>query len=43
MSSDRVDVRYVLDEAEIPTFQARGVPQAELLARRQAEVGAGSW
>ena len=38
VSSDRVDVRYVLDEAEIPTFQARGVPQAELLARRQAEV-----
>ena len=26
MSADRVDVRYVLDEAEIPTFQQRGRP-----------------
>ena len=25
-SSDRVDVRYVLDQAEIPTFQERGLP-----------------
>ena len=38
MSADRVELRYVLDEAEIPTFQARGVPDAELLARKQAEV-----
>ena len=38
VSSDRVDVRYVLDEAEIPTFQHRGVPDAELLDRARAEV-----
>ena len=38
VSADRVELRYVLDEAEIPTFQARGVPDAELLARKQAEV-----
>jgi nickel/cobalt exporter len=38
VSSDRVDVRYVLDEAEIPTFQHRDVPDAELLARTRAEV-----
>ena len=24
VSADRVDVRYVLDQAEIPTFQQRG-------------------
>jgi nickel/cobalt exporter len=38
VSSDRVDVRYVLDQAEIPTFQERGVPDAEVLARKRAEV-----
>jgi nickel/cobalt exporter len=38
VSSDRVDVRYVLDQAEIPTFQERGVPDSEILARKQAEV-----
>jgi nickel/cobalt exporter len=38
VSDDRVDVRYVLDQAEIPTFQERGVPDAELLRRKQAEV-----
>jgi nickel/cobalt exporter len=38
VSSDRVDVRYVLDQAEIPTFQERGVPDAKILARKQAEV-----
>ncbi|HWT21974.1 MAG TPA: sulfite exporter TauE/SafE family protein [Solirubrobacteraceae bacterium] len=38
ISADRVDVRYVLDEAEIPTFQQRGVPDRALLARKQAEV-----
>ena len=38
VSSDRVDVRYVLDEAEIPTFQQRGVADAELLRRKRAEV-----
>ena len=38
VSADRVDVRYVLDEAEIPTFQQRGVADAELLRRKRAEV-----
>ncbi|WP_157592732.1 nickel/cobalt transporter [Solirubrobacter soli] len=38
VSSDRVDVRYILDEAEIPTFQQRDVPDAMLLVRKQAEV-----
>ena len=38
ISEDRVDVRYVLDEAEIPTFQQRGAGDAELLARKRAEV-----
>jgi nickel/cobalt transporter (NicO) family protein len=38
ISSDRVDVWYFLDEAEIPSFQQRGVPDAELLRRKQAEV-----
>jgi ABC-type nickel/cobalt efflux system permease component RcnA len=38
VSSDRVDVRYVLDQAEIPTFQERGVPLAEVLRRKRAEV-----
>jgi nickel/cobalt exporter len=38
VSDNRVDVRYVLDQAEIPTFQERGVPDAELLRRKQAEV-----
>ena len=35
VSSDRVDVRYVLDQAEIPTFQERGLP-AGAGARAQA-------
>jgi nickel/cobalt exporter len=38
ISSDRIDVRYILDEAEIPTFQQRGVPDDELLRRKRAEV-----
>jgi nickel/cobalt transporter (NicO) family protein len=38
VSTDRVDVRYVLDEAEIPTFQQRAVGDAELLRRKQSEV-----
>jgi nickel/cobalt transporter (NicO) family protein len=28
ISSDRVEVRYVLDQAEIPTVQERGVARA---------------
>jgi ABC-type nickel/cobalt efflux system permease component RcnA len=38
ISSDRVDVRYVLDEAEIPTFQQRGLSDAELVRRKRDEV-----
>ena len=38
VSSDRVDVRYVLDEAEVPTFQQRAVPDAALLKRKRAEI-----
>jgi nickel/cobalt exporter len=38
VSSDRVDVRYILDEAEIPTFQQRSLSDAELLSRKRAEV-----
>jgi nickel/cobalt transporter (NicO) family protein len=38
VSADRVDVRYVLDQAEIPTFQERDVPDAEVLGRKRAEV-----
>jgi nickel/cobalt exporter len=38
ISSDRVDVRYVLDQAEIPTVQERGLTRDELLLRKRAEV-----
>jgi ABC-type nickel/cobalt efflux system permease component RcnA len=38
VSADRVDVRYVLDEAEIPTFQERDLGDAAVLARKRAEV-----
>ena len=38
VSSDRVDVKYILDEAEIPTFQQRALSDAELLRRKRAEV-----
>jgi nickel/cobalt transporter (NicO) family protein len=38
VSTDRVDVRYILDEAEIPTFQQRALSDDELLRRKQAEV-----
>jgi ABC-type nickel/cobalt efflux system permease component RcnA len=38
VSRDRVDVLYVLDQAEIPTFQERGLSQGEVLARKRAEV-----
>jgi nickel/cobalt transporter (NicO) family protein len=38
ISSDRVDVRYLLDQAEIPTFRERGLGDAEVLRRKQAEV-----
>lgn len=38
VSEDRVDVRYILDEAEIPTFQQRRLSDAELVERKRAEV-----
>jgi ABC-type nickel/cobalt efflux system permease component RcnA len=38
VSAQRVDVRYVLDQAEIPTFQERGLSAPAVLARKRAEV-----
>jgi nickel/cobalt exporter len=38
ISADRVDVRYVLDQAEIPTVQERSLSRAEILRRKRAEV-----
>jgi nickel/cobalt exporter len=41
ISSDRVEVRYVLDQAEIPTVQERGLARAEVLRRKLSEVERG--
>jgi nickel/cobalt transporter (NicO) family protein len=41
VSSARVDVSYILDQAEIPTFQERGLPPSVVLARKKAEVERG--
>jgi nickel/cobalt transporter (NicO) family protein len=41
ISADRVEVGYILDQAEIPTVQERGVPRAELLDRKLTEVASG--
>jgi len=38
ISADRVDVRYILDQAEIPTVQERGLGRAEVLRRKLDEV-----
>jgi nickel/cobalt transporter (NicO) family protein len=38
VSEDRVDVLYVLDEAEIPTTEQRGLPRAEVIGRKQDEL-----
>jgi ABC-type nickel/cobalt efflux system permease component RcnA len=38
ISADRVDVAYTLDQAEIPTFQERGLSPAAVLERKRAEV-----
>jgi nickel/cobalt transporter (NicO) family protein len=38
VSSTRVDVVYILDQAEIPTFQERGLPPSVVLQRKRAEV-----
>jgi nickel/cobalt exporter len=40
VSRDRVDALYILDQAEIPTFQERGLSAAEVLERkRDAAIG----
>ena len=41
VARDGVRVHYVLDQAEIPTFQERGLPAREVLARKRAEVARG--
>jgi nickel/cobalt transporter (NicO) family protein len=41
ISADRVEVRYVLDQAEIPTVQERGLGRAEVLRRKLGEVRRG--
>jgi nickel/cobalt transporter (NicO) family protein len=38
VSADRVDVHYVLDQAEIPTVQERSLSRADVVARKRAEV-----
>jgi ABC-type nickel/cobalt efflux system permease component RcnA len=38
VSRDRIDVRYLLDQAEIPTFQERGRSDSAVLAAKRAEV-----
>jgi nickel/cobalt exporter len=38
ISSDRVDVRYILDQAEIPTVQEQGLSRAEAVRRKLDEV-----
>ena len=38
ISEDRVDVLYVLDEAEIPTTEQRGESRAEIVRSKQEEL-----
>jgi nickel/cobalt transporter (NicO) family protein len=38
ISSTRVDLHYVLDQAEIPTFQERGMSASAVLALKRSEV-----
>ena len=38
ISSDRVAVHYILDQAEIPTFQERGLGSRRVLQLKQAEI-----
>ncbi|HEV2874403.1 MAG TPA: sulfite exporter TauE/SafE family protein [Thermoleophilaceae bacterium] len=38
ISDDRVNLRYLLDQAEIPTLQERALSPNELLERKRAEV-----
>ncbi len=41
VSAAEVQALYILDQAEIPTFQERGSSPAEVLERKRAEVGRG--
>jgi len=41
VSRDRVEALYILDQAEVPTFQERGLSPGEVLARKRAEVERG--
>jgi len=41
VSDDRVDLRYILDQAEIPTFQERGLSDAVVVERKRDEVARG--
>jgi nickel/cobalt transporter (NicO) family protein len=41
ISSDRIAVHYTLDQAEIPTFQERGLGRERILARKQAAIARG--
>jgi ABC-type nickel/cobalt efflux system permease component RcnA len=38
ISSNRIAVHYTLDQAEIPTFQERGLTPQQVLARKRAEI-----
>jgi nickel/cobalt exporter len=38
ISDDKVEVRYILDQAEIPTIQERGASTPELVDRKREEV-----
>jgi nickel/cobalt transporter (NicO) family protein len=38
VSTNRVDLHYILDQAEIPTFQERSLSNAAVLARKRSEV-----
>ena len=43
VSADRVDVRYILDEAEIPTFQQRGLDRRRAAARASRPRSSAGW
>ena len=43
VSRDRVDLLYILDQAEIPTFQERKLSAAETLARKRRAVEENLW
>lgn len=38
ISTNRIDLHYILDQAEIPTFQERGLSSQQVLALKRAEV-----